>query len=638
MPKPIQQPIPVQDPSNEVLIDATIDQTSVLENLAQTNENQVEGIMETNSELNELNRTADLILEQVGDSKTILDININGAEKVEIKGDKGEKGEKPKKGVDYFTPQELSEFTQRIQRAIRVPQDGKTPIKGEDYFTAEEVEGFVNDVISRLTVPSNGKDGQDAIVDYEYVLGEVQKMIPKVKNGRDGKDGSPDSPAQVKSKLLEAGLKYEDIKGAPVFNQASKTVSLVELDDVDYSGLSISNGKYVLGSGVSTTEWGDITGTLSDQTDLQTVLDTKVENLGDLGITASAAELNFVDGVTSAIQTQIDTKQTSDATLTALAAYNTNGILTQTAADTFVGRTLTGTSSQITVTNGDGVSGNPTFSLPSLVQLTGALLTGNSSGSTTSSTVQVLGSTTTEYSMRTGITTLTTLTAGNNYGTFIVNGPQVTEAGSGNHALAANMIIKQMTYSNGLATTTNAASLYIEGAPTGTATPTNIYALWIDDGIARFDGVVNAQVGIEFGTGTDTTLTRSSAGVLSLEGSVIPTVSSTNTLTNKRITQRVANTTDNASAVIDIDSYDVYELNAVANNTTFSTTGTPTNGQKLLVRIKDAGVSKTLTWTGFTAIGVSLPVSTTVSKWHYVGCTYNSAAAAWHAIAVVTQA
>jgi hypothetical protein len=56
--------------------------------------------------------------------------------------------------------------------------------------------------------------------------------------------------------------------------------------------------------------------------------------------------------------------QILDATLTALAGYNTNGILTQTAADTFTGRTITGTANQISVTNGDGVSGNPTLSLP----------------------------------------------------------------------------------------------------------------------------------------------------------------------------------------------------------------------------------------------------------------------------------
>jgi hypothetical protein len=82
--------------------------------------------------------------------------------------------------------------------------------------------------------------------------------------------------------------------------------------------------------------------------------------LAGVPATLTATELGYVDGVTSAIQTQLNAKQALDATLTALAAYNTNGLLTQTAADTFTGRTLTGNSS-ITVTNGDGVAGNPTL-------------------------------------------------------------------------------------------------------------------------------------------------------------------------------------------------------------------------------------------------------------------------------------
>jgi hypothetical protein len=112
----------------------------------------------------------------------------------------------------------------------------------------------------------------------------------------------------------------------------------------------------------------------------------------------------------------------------------------------------------------------------------------------------------------------------------------------------------------------------------------------------------------------------------------------TDTLTNKRITKRVVTTTDDATAAINVDVTDVYELSAVANATVFTLTGTPTDGQTLVVRFKDAGAGKGLTWTGFTAVGVTLPTTTVASKWHYVGCIYNSAASQWQAIAVVQEA
>lgn len=56
--------------------------------------------------------------------------------------------------------------------------------------------------------------------------------------------------------------------------------------------------------------------------------------------------------------------QGTDPTLTALAALNaTAGLLVQTAADTFTKRTLTSSDAALVITDGDGVAGNPTFSI-----------------------------------------------------------------------------------------------------------------------------------------------------------------------------------------------------------------------------------------------------------------------------------
>lgn len=65
--------------------------------------------------------------------------------------------------------------------------------------------------------------------------------------------------------------------------------------------------------------------------------------------------------ISQSTQEALDTKQPLDSTLTALSNFNTNGILTQTSQDSFTGRTITGTS-PISVTNGNGVSGNPIIS------------------------------------------------------------------------------------------------------------------------------------------------------------------------------------------------------------------------------------------------------------------------------------
>lgn len=83
---------------------------------------------------------------------------------------------------------------------------------------------------------------------------------------------------------------------------------------------------------------------------------------GKIAVSAvTSTELGYVSGVTSAIQTQLNAKQASDAELTAIAALATNGVIVKTGAGTAATRTITA-GTGITVTDGDGVSANPTIS------------------------------------------------------------------------------------------------------------------------------------------------------------------------------------------------------------------------------------------------------------------------------------
>lgn len=56
--------------------------------------------------------------------------------------------------------------------------------------------------------------------------------------------------------------------------------------------------------------------------------------------------------------------QPSDTDLTAVAAISAAGMLARTGAGTAEARTITGTANRVTVTDGDGVAGNPTLTAP----------------------------------------------------------------------------------------------------------------------------------------------------------------------------------------------------------------------------------------------------------------------------------
>lgn len=107
-------------------------------------------------------------------------------------------------------------------------------------------------------------------------------------------------------------------------------------------------------------------------------------------------------------------------------------------------------------------------------------------------------------------------------------------------------------------------------------------------------------------------------------------------LQNKEIVPRVGTTTSTATPSINIDLYDQYNITALAVAiTSVTVTGTAYDGQKLMVRIKDNGTARAITWGAtFLSSGVAiLPTTTAVSKTHLVGFLYDAAAAKWVCVA-----
>lgn len=95
-----------------------------------------------------------------------------------------------------------------------------------------------------------------------------------------------------------------------------------------------------------------------------------------------------------------------------------------------------------------------------------------------------------------------------------------------------------------------------------------------------------------------------------------------------------------SSITPDAASFDQYTLTALAVGLTVNApTGSPTNGQKLMFRIKDNGTTRTLTWNAiFRALGATRPTATVISKTVYVGAIYNATDTKWDVVAVSQEA
>lgn len=164
-------------------------------------------------------------------------------------------------------------------------------------------------------------------------------------------------------------------------------------------------------------------------------------------------------------------------------------------------------------------------------------------------------------------------------------------------------------------------------------------------------GTVTSVAALTLGTtGTDLTSTVATGTTTPVITLNVPTASASNrgalssadwtTFNNKiGIAPRVNTTTSSSSITIDTSTTDQYTVTALAVGTTFNApTGSPSNGQKLTIRIKDNGTAQTIAWNAiFRVIGTTLFTTTVANKTFYVGCIYNSTDTTWDVISVAQQ-
>ena len=95
-----------------------------------------------------------------------------------------------------------------------------------------------------------------------------------------------------------------------------------------------------------------------------------------------------------------------------------------------------------------------------------------------------------------------------------------------------------------------------------------------------------------------------------------------------RPVRRAGGEVSSATPTINTDRYDFYSITALAVNITSMTTnltGSPGDGQSLIIRIKDTGSARTIAWgSKFEDGSVALPTTTLAGKTLLVLCIYDA--------------
>lgn len=139
-------------------------------------------------------------------------------------------------------------------------------------------------------------------------------------------------------------------------------------------GVDSFNGR----TGVVVSVAGDYSASLISNTPAGSIVATDLQ----AAVNELDGDITSLSSTVTALTATVAGKQPLDSDLTALAALSSTGLLARTGAGTAAARTITA-GSNISVSNGDGVAGNPSVSLTGIVPI--------ANGGTGVSTVPVIG-------------------------------------------------------------------------------------------------------------------------------------------------------------------------------------------------------------------------------------------------------
>ncbi|NDC95797.1 hypothetical protein EB077_10875, partial [bacterium] len=225
-----------------------------------------------------------------------------------------------------------------------------TSVAAGSYGASDSVSTFTVDAKGRLTSASSVSIDIVAsqVSDFSSAADARISLQKGVANGIVPLDGNALIPSQYLPSYVDDVIEYANLAAFPA--TGSNGVIYVALDTNKtyrwsgsiYIEISPSEVTSVFGrSGAVTAQSGDYSASQITNTPS-----------GSISATTVQAAIDELDAE----------KQPIDATLTALAAFNSNGILVQTAQDTFVSRNITN-GTGITVTNGNGVAANPSIAI-----------------------------------------------------------------------------------------------------------------------------------------------------------------------------------------------------------------------------------------------------------------------------------